>query len=293
MAAWLVWCCRGCTRVWPNDRSLAVGLEELTEFRHNCVGKCADARSPPLRSLAKKSSRQKSWWFFRHRPGTANWSALGASKSSSVEPSRSYCAVITDAPTHQVHLGPGFRVADHRRRVVLKHAGYRLQVADVGVDDAVEGATALYNSLRTGRSVALPTLSTADIHRPYSKVTQSRSETRAMLLLIMKADCYHDKWPRQVHHRNYDRPSDGLGAKALLHSTFAAWACTTAKRALRSHQIPTTEHNSEKVSSSTRPMWTPLQDGRADNKERQMPISKRHLPSLSRSVIFHRKNGQG
>lgn len=33
-------------------RTLAVGrVEEPTEFRHNCVSKCVDARNPPLRSL--------------------------------------------------------------------------------------------------------------------------------------------------------------------------------------------------------------------------------------------------
>lgn len=42
------------------------------------------------------------------------------------------------APTHQRHLGPGLRVADHGRWIVREDAGHRLQVAHVAIDHAEE-----------------------------------------------------------------------------------------------------------------------------------------------------------
>ena len=38
--------------------------------------------------------------------------------------------------SHAHHFGAGVGVADHRRRVIRKHAGHRRQVADVAVDHA-------------------------------------------------------------------------------------------------------------------------------------------------------------
>ena len=38
----------------------------------------------------------------------------------------------------QRHLGPGFRVSDHGRRVVREDARHGRQVADVAIDDAEE-----------------------------------------------------------------------------------------------------------------------------------------------------------
>jgi len=40
------------------------------------------------------------------------------------------------APAHHGQLGPAAGVADHRGRVVGKHARHRRQIADVTVDDA-------------------------------------------------------------------------------------------------------------------------------------------------------------
>ena len=40
------------------------------------------------------------------------------------------------APAHRDHLAPALSVADHRSRVVGKHARHWRQVADVAVDDA-------------------------------------------------------------------------------------------------------------------------------------------------------------
>jgi hypothetical protein len=49
-------------------------------------------------TTAKQSSRQKSWSFLTHRLATANWSALSASKSRSLEPSRSHRVKIDTCP---------------------------------------------------------------------------------------------------------------------------------------------------------------------------------------------------
>src|SRR3954452_22474218 len=89
------------------------------------------------KSLAvRRGVRARASGPFRHRTGTASWSASGAPRSFSVERLRSYRIVITDTPTYQRHFGRGFRVADHGRWIVREHAGDRLQVADVAVEQA-------------------------------------------------------------------------------------------------------------------------------------------------------------
>jgi hypothetical protein len=40
------------------------------------------------------------------------------------------------APAHQGHLGPGVRVADHRRGIIREYAGHRREVAYIAIDDA-------------------------------------------------------------------------------------------------------------------------------------------------------------
>ena len=39
-------------------------------------------------------------------------------------------------PTHHAQLAPGVGVADHRSRIIRKHARHRCEVADIAVDDA-------------------------------------------------------------------------------------------------------------------------------------------------------------
>ena len=48
------------------------------------------------------------------------------------------CAGAVASPAHQRHLGRGFRVAYHGRRIVGEDAGHGPQIADVAVDHAEE-----------------------------------------------------------------------------------------------------------------------------------------------------------